>query len=42
VIDEGLAAGAVLLVGVTAILSPVLFKVLSPPLEPEPANHHGG
>ncbi len=32
VIDEGLAAGAVLLVGVTAILSPVLFKILSPPL----------
>jgi len=30
IIDEGLAAGAVLLVGVTAILSPVLFKVLSP------------
>ncbi len=42
VIDEGLAAGAVLLVGVTAILSPVLFKVLSPPLEPEPASHYGG
>ena len=34
VIDEGLAAGAVLLVGVTAILSPVLFKVLSPPIDP--------
>lgn len=33
VIDEGLAAGAVLLVGVTAILSPVLFKVLSPPID---------
>ncbi len=32
-IDEGLAAGAVLLVGVTAILSPVLFKVLSPPID---------
>jgi Kef-type K+ transport system membrane component KefB len=32
VIDEGLAAGAVLLVGVTAILSPVLFRVLSPRL----------
>ncbi len=29
-IDEGLAAGAVLLVGVTAIASPVLFRVLSP------------
>lgn len=33
VIDEGLAAGAVLLVGVTAILSPVLFKVFSPPID---------
>jgi Kef-type K+ transport system membrane component KefB len=33
VIDEGLAAGAVLLVGVTAILSPVLFKILSPPID---------
>ncbi|MEN8238676.1 MAG: cation:proton antiporter [Actinomycetota bacterium] len=33
VIDEGLAAGAVLLVGVTAILSPVLFKLLSPPID---------
>ncbi len=42
VIDEGLAAGAVLLVGVTAILSPILFKVLSPPLEPELTEHHGG
>ena len=42
VIDEGLAAGAVLLVGVTAILSPVLFKVLSPPLEAELIEHNGG
>ena len=33
VIDDGLAAGAVLLVGVTAILSPVLFKVFSPPID---------
>jgi len=33
VLDEGLAAGAVLLVGVTAIASPVLFKWLSPSLE---------
>lgn len=33
IIDEGLAAGAVLLVGVTAVLSPVLFKVLSPPID---------
>jgi Kef-type K+ transport system membrane component KefB len=30
VLDEGLAAGAVLLVGVTAIASPVLFRILSP------------
>lgn len=37
VIDEGLAAGAVLLVGVTAILSPIIFRVFSPPLEPESA-----
>jgi len=35
IIDEGLAAGAVLLVGVTAILSPVLFKILSPPIDEE-------
>ncbi|MEZ5175820.1 MAG: cation:proton antiporter [Acidimicrobiia bacterium] len=32
VIDSGLAAGAVLLVGVTAILSPIFFRILSPPL----------
>jgi len=32
VIGEGLSAGAVLLVGVTAILSPIVFKLLSPPL----------
>ncbi len=32
VIDEGLSAGAVLLVGVTAILSPIVFRVFSPPL----------
>ncbi|MCZ7533452.1 MAG: cation:proton antiporter [Acidimicrobiia bacterium] len=31
-IDEGLSAGAVLLVGVTAILSPIVFRILSPPL----------
>jgi Kef-type K+ transport system membrane component KefB len=42
VIDEGLAAGAVLLVGVTAILSPVLFKILSPPLEVDVTEDHGG
>jgi len=35
VIDEGIAAGAVLLVGVSAILSPILFKVLSPPIDEE-------
>jgi Kef-type K+ transport system membrane component KefB len=32
VIDEGLSAGAVLLVGVTAVLSPIVYKLLSPPL----------
>lgn len=36
-IDEGLSAGAVLLVGVTAILSPIVFRILSPPL-PAPAD----
>jgi Kef-type K+ transport system membrane component KefB len=30
VLDEGLAAGAVLLVGVTAIASPVLFRIIAP------------
>ena len=33
VLDQGLEAGAILLVGVTAILSPVVFRVLSPPIE---------
>ncbi|MCP3976508.1 MAG: cation:proton antiporter [bacterium] len=33
VLDEGLEAGAILLVGVTAILSPIVFRALSPPLE---------
>jgi Kef-type K+ transport system membrane component KefB len=33
IIGEGVAAGAVLLVGVTALLSPIVFKVLSPSLE---------
>jgi len=33
IIGEGLAAGAVLLVGVTALLSPVVFKLLSPAAE---------
>jgi len=37
VIDEGVAAGAVLLVGVTAILSPVLFRVVSPSLPAQEA-----
>lgn len=33
VLEEGLEAGAILLVGVTAVLSPVVFRWLSPPLE---------
>ena len=33
VLDEGLEAGAILLVGVTAILSPVIFRWISPSLE---------
>ncbi len=33
VLDEGLEAGAILLVGVTAILSPIVFRWVSPPLE---------
>lgn len=33
IIDEGLSAGAVLLVGVTALLSPVLFRLLSPAID---------
>lgn len=36
VIDEGLEAGAILLVGVTAILSPILFRLLAPPVESSP------
>jgi Kef-type K+ transport system membrane component KefB len=36
-IDEGFEAGAILLVGVTAILSPIAFRVLAPPIgEPAP------
>ncbi len=35
-IDEGFEAGAILLVGVTAILSPIVFRLLAPPLD-EPA-----
>lgn len=37
-IDEGLEAGAILLVGVTAILSPVVFRLLSPPVAAEEAD----
>jgi Kef-type K+ transport system membrane component KefB len=33
IISEGVSAGAVLVVGVTALLSPVVFKIISPPLE---------
>jgi Kef-type K+ transport system membrane component KefB len=33
VIDKSLEAGAILLVGVTAILSPIVFRILAPPLE---------
>lgn len=35
VIDDGMAAGTILLVGVTAIGSPLLFRLLSPPLTEE-------
>ena len=34
VIDDGLAAGATLLVGVTAVLSPIVFLRLAPAIEP--------
>ena len=37
VIDEGLEAGAILLVGVTAIFSPIVFRLLAPPLDTEAA-----
>jgi Kef-type K+ transport system membrane component KefB len=37
VLDEGLEAGAILLVGVTAILSPVVFRWLAPPTDPADA-----
>ncbi|MDJ0790334.1 MAG: cation:proton antiporter [Acidimicrobiia bacterium] len=33
IVSEGVSAGAVLLVGVTALLAPVVYKVLCPPLE---------
>jgi Kef-type K+ transport system membrane component KefB len=32
-IDEGFEAGAILLVGVTAIFSPIVFRILAPPLQ---------
>ncbi|MGI9667387.1 MAG: cation:proton antiporter [Acidimicrobiia bacterium] len=38
IVGEGVSAGAVLLVGVTALLSPVIFKILSPPIEPTTAD----
>ena len=42
IISEGVSAGAVLLVGVTALLSPVVFKILSPPIDaPVPAGRSG-
>jgi Kef-type K+ transport system membrane component KefB len=34
VLDQGLEAGAILLVGVTAILSPIVFRWLAPPADP--------
>lgn len=36
IIGEGVSAGAVLLVGVTALASPVFFRLLSPPVEVRP------
>ncbi|NNF65163.1 MAG: cation:proton antiporter [Acidimicrobiia bacterium] len=39
VIDEGLAAGATLLVAVTAVLSPVVFRLLAPPLDAKVDEH---
>lgn len=35
IIGEGVSAGAVLLVGVTALLSPIIYKLVCPPLEAE-------
>jgi len=37
VLDQGLEAGAILLVGVTAILSPIVFRWLAPPTDPADA-----
>jgi len=42
VIDQGLEAGAILLVGVTAIAAPIVFRVLVPPLEAESEATPGG
>lgn len=42
VIDQGLEAGAILLVGVSAIAAPIVFRVLAPPLEIEPATFPEG
>ena len=42
VIDQGLEAGAILLVGVTAIAAPIGFRVLAPPREAEPADAPAG
>ncbi len=39
IISEGISAGAVLIVGVTALASPVLFKVLSPPIADAESEH---
>jgi Kef-type K+ transport system membrane component KefB len=33
IISEGVSAGAVLIVGVTALLSPIIFKLVCPPIE---------
>ncbi len=42
VLDEGLEAGAILLVGVTAILSPIAFRWISPRLEASDVRAGGG
>ncbi len=45
VIDEGLEAGAILLVGVTAIFSPIVFRLLAPPvgsIAPRESSHAEG
>lgn len=40
-IDEGLEAGAILLVGVTAIASPIVFRLMAPPLGAEAPTERG-